>query len=356
MRTGGALKAGKLALLLFLTVLSSSLAQEARFFRVVGPVATTITAFDVEGHVTWTNSPTNATFTIQMATSIAGVSNWVDYVRVPVTNGVNTSRITDPSPPFGLVWIPAGSFMMGSPASEAERNADEVQHLVTLTKGIYMGKYEVTQGQYLGVVGSNPSFFQTNDVNGNPISPDLNRPVEQVSWNDATNYCALLTQSDRAAGRILSNWMYRLPTEAEWEYACRAGTTSAFHFGSAIHGSMANFYSFYEYDAAIGDIPVASPVGYIDRTTTVGSYEPNAFGLYDTHGNVWEWCQDWYDEYPAGAGVDPTGASTGSARVSRGAGWNFVGWYCRSATRGSGPPTHRTSPIGFRVVLAPSLP
>ena len=178
-------------------------------------------------------------------------------VKVRVTADDSGAPIPPPSP--GMVWIPPGTFVMGSPASEAERDSDEVQHTVTLTKGFYMGKYAVTQGQYLAVVGNNPSYFQTEDYNGNPISPDLNRPVEQVSWNDATNYCALLTQSDRAAGRVPSTWGYRLPTEAEREYACRAGTTTAFHFGSAIHGGMANFYDYYEYDAAIGDIYVANP-------------------------------------------------------------------------------------------------
>ncbi|MCU0784785.1 MAG: SUMF1/EgtB/PvdO family nonheme iron enzyme [Verrucomicrobia bacterium] len=253
-----------------------------------------------------------------------------------------TLTVRTPSTPAGLVWIPAGSFTMGSPTSEALRGSGETQHTVTLTKGFYLGKYEVTQGEYLGVVGSNPSYFPG----------DLMRPVEQVSWNDATNYCGLLTQADRAAGRIPSNWRYRLPTEAEWEYACRAGTTTAFHFGSAIHGGMANFYSYYEYDAAIGNIYVASPVGYLGRTTTVGSYAVNAFGLYDMHGNVWEWCQDWSGTYPGGSVVDPGGPDSGSYRVLRGGGWGLDGYGCRSACPGDGNPAYRGRVVGFRVVLA----
>ena len=276
-------------------------------------------------------------------------------VKVRVTADDSGAPIPPPSP--GVVWIPPGTFVMGSPTSEAERYSDEVQHTVTLTKGFYMGKYPVTQGQYLAVVGSNPSYFTTQDYYGNPISPDLNRPVETVSWNDATNYCALLTQSDRAAGRIPSNWAYRLPTEAEREYACRAGTTTAFHFGSAIHGGMANFYDYYEYDAAIGDIYVANPsVPWLPRTTTVGSYAPNAFGLYDMHGNVWEWCQDWYGSYPSGAVVDPTGPASGSDRVIRGGGWLNFGGGCRSAFRDSYLPSYRDYDVGFRVVLAPGQP
>ena len=351
------MKAYKLALLIALPFMASLRAQETRFFRVAGPVATTITAFTADGSIMWTNEPTNATFTVQIATTLVGPINWVDYVRIPVTNGVNTERLTDPNPPTGFVWIPAGSFTMGSPTSEAGRWTDEEQHTVTLTKGFYMGKYAVTQGQYLAVVGSNPSRFQTTDYNGNPISPDLNRPVEMVSWDDATNYCALLTQTDRAAGRIPASWTYRLPTEAEREYACRAGTTTAFHFGNAIHGGMANFYDYYEYDAAIGDIIIASPsVPWLPRTTTVGSYAPNTFGLYDMHGNLWEWCRDWYGAYPAGAGVDPTGAATGSYRVVRGGCWRSYGWHCLAAIRGGNHPAARNIYIGFRAVLAPGQP
>jgi formylglycine-generating enzyme required for sulfatase activity len=340
------MKALKLALLLSIAFLTSSRAQETRFFRVVGPVVTTITAFSADGYMTWTNAPTNATFTVQMATSLSGIGNWVDYVRIPATNGVNTNRLTDPNPPAGMVWIPAGSFTMGSPTSEALRSSVEVQHTVTLTRGFYIGRYEVTQGQYLAVVGNNPSHFPG----------DLNHPVEMGSWHDATNYCARLTQSDRAAGRIPSTWGYRLPTEAEWEYACRAGTTTAFHFGSAIRGGMANFYSNYEYDAAIGQTDVSSPVGYLGRTTTVGSYAANAFGLYDMHGNVWEWCQDWRGSYPSGTVVDPTGPISGSLRVGRGGGWGNNGWDCRSAFRGGSIPTNGDSRIGFRVVLASGQP
>ncbi len=125
------MKTMTLVLLLAIAFPATSRAQEARFFRVVGPVATTITAFSADGYMTWTNEPTNATFTVQMATSLGGVSNWADYVRIPVINGVNTNRITDPNPPAGLAWIPAGSFTMGSPTTEAQRDSDEMQHMVS---------------------------------------------------------------------------------------------------------------------------------------------------------------------------------------------------------------------------------
>ena len=203
-------------------------------------------------------------------------------------------------------------------------------------------------------MGSNPSWFTTIDNKGNPISPDLNRPVEMVSWDDATNYCAHLTQQEQAAGRLPVGWVYRLPTESEREYACRAGTTTAFHYGNALHGGMANFYDYHEYDASIGEIYVANPgVPQLPRTTTVGSYQPNAWGLYDMHGNLWEWCRDWYGTYPTGSVTDPQGPPSGSGRVVRGGSWGEDGGYCRSAFRFDVRPSFRGGDNGFRVVLAP---
>jgi formylglycine-generating enzyme required for sulfatase activity len=251
-----------------------------------------------------------------------------------------------------MVWIPPGTFVMGSPTSEAERYSDETQYTVTLTKGFYMGKYAVTQGEYLALMGSNPSYFTL----ANGYSQDLNRPVEEVSWIDATNYCAHLTQQEQAAGRLPLGWVYRLPTESEREYACRAGTTTAFNFGSAIHGGMANFYSYWEYDASIGDIYVSNPTTYLGRTTAVGSYAPNAWGLHDMHGNVWEWCRDWYGTYPTGSVIDPQGAPSGSTRVFRGGRWYDLGRYCRSARRSYDFPSYGSYYFGFRVVLAPGQP
>jgi formylglycine-generating enzyme len=252
-----------------------------------------------------------------------------------------------------MVWISPGTFVMGSPDDEALRGADETQHTVTLTRGFFMGKYLVTQGQYLSLLHTNPSYFTTN--NGYPLN--LNRPVEQASWVDATNYCAQLTQQQQLAGWVPTNWVYRLPTESEWEYACRAGTTTAFNFGDAIHGGMANFYTYDECDASIGDIYVPNPVvAYLARTTTVGSYEPNAWGLYDMHGNLWEWCRDWYGTYPTGSVSDPQGPASGSFRVMRGGSWSDYGSDCRSAIRVVSYPPQRNLLIGFRVVLAPSGP
>lgn len=260
--------------------------------------------------------------------------------------------------PAGMVYIPPGTFVMGSPASEKERRPDEIQHTVNLTKGFWMGEREVTQGEYLSVMGTNSSYF-TNGVNaqtpgtGGRVTNNLRHPVENVSWIDATNYCAKLTQRDRAAGLIPADYAYRLPTESEWEYACRGGTTNAFSFGTAIRQRMANFDTRSEYESSVGTQSKPA-TGLIFRTVEVGSYAANAFGLYDMHGNVWEWCSDWYGTYPTGVVTDPTGPTSGSDRVYRGGAWGGSGWLCRAVWRGlGGRPAYRDFAIGFRVVLSP---
>ena len=212
-----------------------------------------------------------------------------------------------------------------------------------------MSKYELTQREYLAVMGTNPSSFTTRDYNGNPISPDLNRPVNGVNWNDATNYCGKLTALERAASRLPAGWEYRLPTEAEWEYACRAGSTTAFHAGNELRSGMANFDGRSEYVGGTGR--VNNPKGImLWRTTTVGSYQPNAFGLYDMHGNVGEWCMDWYGSYSSGSVSDPVGPSLGSGRVIRGGGWD-------GGARPSRPQHSRTgSGVGIPPTALPSQP
>jgi formylglycine-generating enzyme required for sulfatase activity len=245
--------------------------------------------------------------------------------------------------------------VMGSPTTEIDRSDDETQHTVALTYGFYMSKYLVTQGQYAALVGTNPSHFTTADENGNPITPDLNRPVEQVSWNDATNYCGKLTVSERAAGRLPAGWVYRLPMEAEWEYACRAGTSTPFYYGNELRSGMANFYGQYEYPPGPGEsLDHYNPNGiYLVRTTAVGSYSPNTFGLYDMVGNVWEWCLDRYGSYPSGSVANPTGPSSGFIRVIRGGSWYDLGRNCRSASRGKYVPSVGNRYLGFRIALAP---
>ena len=244
-----------------------------------------------------------------------------------------------------MVYISPGTFTMGSPAGEPARSSDEVQHTVTLTCGFYMGKYAVTLSDYLAVMGSNPSYF----------IGDSSRPVETVSWNDAVAYCAALTAREQSAGRLPTGYVYRLPTEAEWEYACRAGTSTPFHYGFELRSGMGNFYGPYEYPPCGSSTYYCYNAGgtWEGLTTSVGSYAPNAWGLYDMHGNVWEWCQDWYGAYPGGSVTDPQGPSSGSYRVLHGGDWANAAIYCRSAQRGRRDPATGADNIGFRVVLAP---
>jgi formylglycine-generating enzyme required for sulfatase activity len=223
---------------------------------------------------------------------------------------------------------------MGSPTNEQDRDSDEgPQTVVTLTKGFFVGQHEVTQGEYQAVMKSNPSGFK-----GDP-----NRPVEQVSWHDATNYCARLTGRERTAGGLPEGWVYRLPTEAEWEYACRAGTTTRFSYGDDAGYAQFGNYAWYNSNSKA-------------TTHAVGQKQPNAWGLYDVHGNVWEWCLGWYGTYPGGRVTNPKGPDSGSLRVIRGGGWDGDAWGCRSAFRSYYWPDGRYGDLGFRAVLAPGQP
>jgi formylglycine-generating enzyme required for sulfatase activity len=246
--------------------------------------------------------------------------------------------VTAPQLVANMVWIEPGTFVMGSPTSEAGRYDDENQHTVSISQGFWMDKYELTQVQYQAVMGNNPSWF----------AGDLNRPVEQVSWYDATNYCGKLTAQERVTGRLPAGYVYRLPTEAEWEYACRAGTTTATAFGNNLSSTQANFNGEHPYNEGAEGL-------YLHKTTKVGSYALNGWGLYDMHGNVDEWCWDRYGSYPALSVTDPKGPSSGWYRVIRGGSWGNYGGSCRSAFRGGYSPDSRHDNVGFRVVLAPEM-
>ena len=210
-----------------------------------------------------------------------------------------------------MVLIPAGKFMMGSPESEKGRSKDETQHEVTLTKPFYMGKHEVTQEQWESVMGKNPSFTKGAKL-----------PVTDISWEDCQEFIKKLNASTKGG--------YRLPYEGEWEYACRAGTSTAYSFGDSLTKSDANIDDF-------------------GGSKAVGSYKPNAFGLYDMHGNVFEWCEDWKADYPAGAVTDPKGPATGERRVLRGGSFYFSDSEARSSYRYDDTPSDRDSIFGFRL-------
>jgi len=232
-----------------------------------------------------------------------------------------------------LVLIPKGTFMMGPPASEQGRDDYETQHEVTISEDYYLGVFEVTRGQYEKVMGTNPSYFQKRVI----VKSDSSMyPVEQVSWEDAVDFCKKLSElpEEKKAGRV-----YCLPTEAEWVYACRAGSKSAYSFG--------------ETSKSLGDY------AWFDRnskgqTHPVGERKPNAWGLYDMHGNVREWCSDRYGEYPKVAVSDPVGPREGSVRVLRGGSWCDVAASCRSAIRRRYVPSIRGNDLGFRLALSSS--
>jgi formylglycine-generating enzyme required for sulfatase activity len=252
--------------------------------------------------------------------------------------------------PLEMVYIPPGSFLMGSPEAEQGHWAAEgPQHLVTIAQPFFMGKYPVTQAQWREVAAM-PQVERELESDPAKFKGD-NRPVEQVSWLDAVEFCQRL---ERATGRP-----YRLPSEAEWEYACRAGTTTPFHFGESMTTDLANYrgtdweYEGKTYSGAYGDGPHGE---YREETTEVGSFGvANAFGLYDMHGNVWEWCEDWWhDSYEGAPGEGSAWIAheeeTEEKRVLRGGSWDYDPEDCRSAVRLRLAPVVTDDLVGFRVV------
>jgi formylglycine-generating enzyme required for sulfatase activity len=236
-----------------------------------------------------------------------------------------------------MLWVEPGTFTMGSPTTEADRQADrEDEHNVTLTQGFYLGKYEVTQAQYEAVMTGNTDSLSPTPSEW-PNNP--NRPVEKVSWEDAQIFLTRLNAQQSA--NIPAGWAYVLPTESQWEYACRGGTTAAYSWGATIASSNAN----YNWDGGAND------GNDFKQTRDVGQYAANPWGFFDMHGNVWEWTADWYQAaYPTGNPVvDPTGPASGSRRVRRGGSWYNDGTHLRSAKRNSNTPSYRDNVIGFRV-------
>jgi len=239
-----------------------------------------------------------------------------------------------------MIWIEPGTFVMGSPEAEQGRNVYEIQHEVTLTKGYWLGKYEVTQLQYWTIMGENPSRFSAHD-----------HPVEHVSWNDAMDFCARLTEIGRRTKNLSKWYKYTLPTEAQWEYACRAGTATALNNGKNLTDKCVENGR---------DCPNMDEVGWYDRnsrftTHPVGQKKPNAWGFYDMHGNVWEWCLDRYkkDHYcRTSASTDPMGPDNGTTHVLRGGCCNTNANGCRSAYRRGGDPGGHIASAGFRVALS----
>jgi formylglycine-generating enzyme required for sulfatase activity len=240
------------------------------------------------------------------------------------TSAVKGKAFTIADLSMEMLWVKPGTFEMGSPSSEKYRFDTETPHTVTLTEEFWLGKHEVTQSQWEQLTRSNPSEFKGGD-----------RPVETVSWTEVTSFCDKLTELERKAGRLPAGMAYQLPTEAQWEYACRAGTKTSFSFGDSLTSGQANIS------------------GGPGETTTVGKYPANGWGFHDMHGNVFEWCADWYGDYPTGAARDPVGPAVGSYRVLRGGSWISTASSARSANRGWLVPASSYDSLGFRLSLRP---
>ena len=252
------------------------------------------------------------------------------YRVINLADNANTNQ--PPGSPANFVWVAPGSFLLGSPETDPDRTDFETpQSKVALTYGFWIGKYEVTQAQYQDVTGGNPSY----------ATDDPSLPVDSVTWNDATNYCALLTEMNRKAGNLPPGYAYRLPTEAEWEFAARAGKSTRFSFGDDLDYAMVDNYAWTTDNSA-------------DVTHPVGKKTANAFGLYDIYGNVFEWCQDWFGPYTPDDKVNPTGPASGTDRIYRGGSWGNGPADSRAAARGGLAPESRLSSFGFRLVLAPT--
>lgn len=236
---------------------------------------------------------------------------------------ISVSFFAQSKPQIEWVSVPGGTFTMGTPTTEAERGSDERQHVVTVSD-FKISKYEITFEQYDAFCKATKRKKPSDEGWGRK-----NRPVMNVTWHDA---------------KAFAEWMgCRLPTESEWEYACRANTTTPFNTGENLKTTQANYN---------GNFPYKNfPRGkYLKKTMPVGSYEPNSFGIYDMHGNVYEWCSDWYGQYPPEAQTDPKGPATGKFKVFRGGGWNFLARICRSGYRDYFYPDRADLHIGIRLV------
>jgi formylglycine-generating enzyme required for sulfatase activity len=312
------------------------------------------------GAVPWaggTTAPAPFTIIVPSNPALSGVTFFLQGMLVDPTTGPSlgltnglavklaTPGATGPVPCVseipGMAIIPQGTFLMGSNAASGPpyfpSSSEKPVHQVTISYCFWMGQTEVTQAQYQALMGANPSFYV-----------GANRPVEGVTWFNAQAYCAALTAQQLALGNVPAGYQYRLPTEAEWEYACRAGTTTEFNVGSELFCSKARFSYSYHSQSSCG---ATTSSGHV----VVGSYPANAWGLHDMHGNVQEWCLDSFSSYTASAKTDPY-VSGGPNRVLRGGTWFDISYFCRSAVRYTDTPGFTAdSRVGFRVVLAPVL-
>jgi formylglycine-generating enzyme required for sulfatase activity len=358
----------------------------AQFFRIAGPAATTILAFNPDGTLVWSNAQPGATYTVQTVSSLPGGMNWVDYVQIPVTNSVNTNQLVAFKPPAGLALIPAGLFTIGNSIGDSDVYSATPTNV--MVSAFYMDVNLVSYNQWETVHNwaTNNGYAFVNAGSGKAA----NYPVETVDWYDCVKWCNARSEmegrtpayyTDAAQTLVYRsgevdlqtdwvNWTagYRLPTEAEWEKAARGGLSGQrFPWGNTISESQANYYADpnppnpggYTYD-------LGPYTGYNTNfnsgpayTSPVGSFAPNGYGLYDMAGNVWAWCWDWdaaevNGVYPAGSpyngGTDPRGPATGIDRMWCGGYWGASANYARCASRAAVSPTRATYGQGLRCV------
>ena len=360
------LKIGLCALAL-LAANSRAVADESGFFRIVGPTAAHITGLSPDGYLSWTNAGNTGTYTVQIVRQLGTSTNWVDYVRVPVSNAFTRCRVYDSSPPSVMALIPAGTFTMGD-TIDGDANAIPTNVYVS---AVYMDVNLVSYSQWQSVYSwaTNHGYGFVNAGAGKAA----NHPVQTVDWYDAVKWSNARSQqagltpvyyADAALTQVYANgevavyanWAangYRLPTEAEWEKAARGGVSGQrFPWGNTISESQANYNGatgIYGYDLGPNGYNTTYATGGFPYTSPVGAFAANGYGLYDMAGNVCEWCWDWYGT-PYAAGSDPRGPATGNASVYRGGSWADFAYNTRCAHRGSLNANVAYSLCGFRCV------
>ena len=368
-----------LIVLVVLAVARQTEAQSSQFFRISGPAATSITAFNPDGTLVWSNAMAGTNYTVQTVTSLPGGTNWVGYVQLPITNGVNTNQIVDFNPPAGMAFIPAGIFTIGS-------TLDSVFAAIptnVFTSAFYIDKNPIycSQWQVIYTYATNLGYTFVHAG----VGKDTNHPVVSVDWYDCIKWCNARSQftglkpvyytdsgftqpyTNGETTNIFANWTaggYRLPTEAEWEKSSRGGLSGKrFPWGDTISWNQANYLGDssglslpYDLATATGFDPSFATGGY-PYTSPVGYFAANGYGLYDMAGNVYEWCWDWYagTPYPTGSpylgGIDPHGPVTGIYRFMRGGGWGNTADQARCAYRyGQNTPDYPIQTLGFRCV------